>query len=295
MLVNLFTSLAAIQWDWDPAIFKAGPIELRYYGVLFALALAVGYITLRWRFRDENEDPEGATGITYALMAAIVLGARLAHVFFYDRDYYFMNPGEILKFWKGGLASHGAATGIILVCLFYSYIYRREPVRVILDRMSFTIPFAAICVRLGNFFNSEIIGSPTDVPWAVVFVRVDSIPRHPSQIYESSMGIILIAIIFGTYYLYKRRNKPMPLGLASSLLLTGYFTMRFFVEFFKEAQTPDVFGALSMGQALSLPFISLGLVGVALCLFGPWKKQNAMQYTKRFQLPAETAESKEQA
>lgn len=290
MLTNsLLSAAGAIVWDWNPAIFKAGPIELRYYGVLFALALAVGYIVLRWRFRQENEDPERATGLTYALMAAIVLGARLAHVFFYDRDYYLMNPEEIIKFWKGGLASHGAAAGIVLVCLFYSYIYRKEPLRVILDRMSFTIPFAAICVRLGNFFNSEIVGKPTDVPWAFIFTRYDNVPRHPSQLYEASMGIILIILIFGAYFLYKRRHKPMPLGLATSLLVTGYFTMRFFVEFFKEDQTPDVFGMLTMGQALSIPFVVCGLVGIIMCAFGPWKKQNVMQYTQRFQLkPEET-------
>jgi len=288
MTETLLQSLAQVIWDWDPTLVRLGPIELRYYGVLFALALAVGYVTLRWRYRDENEDPEKATNLTYALMIGIVLGARLGHCLFYEPERYLADPIEILKFWKGGLASHGAATGLILVCLAHDYFFRRTPARVTLDRMAFTIPFAMICVRLGNFFNSEIVGAPVDPnsPLAFIFVRHDMTPRYPSQLFEVAMGIIAFAILYSVYFYYKKTKKDRPLGLMSSLILISYFCMRFFVEYFKDYQDGEMTTGLRMGQMLSIPFAALGFIGLAMCLFGPWKKQNVLQFTKRFQLPA---------
>ncbi|MCL2324953.1 MAG: prolipoprotein diacylglyceryl transferase [Proteobacteria bacterium] len=293
MTETLLQSLAQVVWDWDPTLVRIGSIELRYYGVLFALALAVGYITLRWRYRDENEDPEKATNLTYALMIGIVFGARLGHCLFYEPERYLANPIEIFKFWQGGLASHGAATGLILVCLVYDWFFRRTPARVTLDRMALTIPFAMICVRLGNFFNSEIVGAPVDPnhPLAFIFVRhgrdgIDNIARYPSQLFEVAMGLVAFLILYGAYFYYKKTKKDRPLGLLSSLILIAYFCMRFFVEYFKERQEGELETGLHMGQILSIPFATLGFIGLAMCLFGPWKKQNVLQFTKRFQLPA---------
>ena len=291
-MIDFFSSLGLVTWDWDPVMIHLGPISLRYYGILFALALAVGYVTLRWRYRDENEDPEKATNLTYALMIAIIVGTRLVHCLFYDPDYYLANPVEILKFWKGGLASHGAAIGIMLTCLCYDYLWRKTPARVTLDRMAMTIPFAMICVRLGNFFNSEIVGAPCDPnnPIAFIFTRYDYMqhlpptPRYPSQLFEVGMGVIAMIVMFGVYYYYKKRNKPRPLGLMTSLILVLYFGMRFFVEYFKEYQVEDRIGGLREGQILSIPFLVLGLILLCMSLFGPWRKQNVLQYTKKYQL-----------
>lgn len=268
-MIDWFTSLGLVVWDFDPAIFHVGNFELRYYGVLFALALAVGYMTLRWRYKDEQEDPERATNLTYALMIAVVVGARLAHCLLYEPDRYLSDPVEILKFWKGGLASHGAAAGMMLVCIAYDKIWRRTPCRVTLDRLAFCIPFAMICVRLGNFFNSEIVGAPCDPtsPLAFIFTRYDNIARYPSQLFEVGMGIIAGLAMYGMYFYYKKRNKPRPLGLAASMILVLYFGMRFFVEYFKEYQIDENIGGLREGQILSIPFFIVGVIGVGLCLW----------------------------
>ncbi len=286
-MVDFLSSLGAITWDWDPALIRIGSFELRYYGVLFALALAIGYMTIRWRYKDENEDPEKATNLTYAIMIAVIVGARLFHCFFYDFDHYMANPGEIIKFWKGGLASHGAGTGIILTCIIYD-IMRKTPIRVTVDRLAYCIPFAMVCVRLGNFFNSEIVGAPCDpdFPLAFIFTRYDMTPRYPSQLFEVFMGIIAGCVMFGTYRWYKKRGRKVPLGMPVSLILVSYFSMRFCVEFFKEYQIASNIGGLREGQILSIPFLLLGLTGLGMSLFGPWNKQYAEQFTKKYQLPA---------
>ena len=286
-MIDLLSSLGLITWDMDPVLLRIGDIQLRYYGVFFALALAVGYYTLRWRYKDEREDPESATNLTYALIAAVVIGARLVHCFFYEPQRYLSNPVEILYFWKGGLASHGAAAGMMLVCIAYDRFWRHTPLRVTLDRLAFCIPFAMICVRLGNFFNSEIVGAPCDPnsPLAFIFTRYDGIPRYPSQLFEVGMGIIAGAAMFGMYFYYKKRNKPRPLGLSTSLILVLYFGMRFFVEFFKEYQVEANVGGLREGQILSIPFFIIGLIGIAISLWGPWKKQNVLQFNTAYQIP----------
>ena len=299
-MLEFMDLLGAFTWDWDPAIFRIGDsFELRYYGVLFALALAVGYMIIRWRYKDENEDPEKATNLTYAIMIAVVVGARLFHCFFYAFDYYSAHPAEILMFWKGGLASHGAGTGIILTCIIYD-IMRKTPIRVTVDRLAYCIPFAMVCVRLGNFFNSEIVGAPCDpdFPLAVYFPRYDDphslglplIPRYPSQLFEVGMGLIAGIVMFGTYKWYKNRGRKVPLGMPVSLILVSYFSMRFCVEYFKEYQIASNIGGLREGQILSIPFLCLGLIGLGISLFGPWNKQYAEQFTTKYQLKKETVD-----
>lgn len=286
MFLNFFTSLAAIVWDIDPVLIHIGPISLRYYGLLFALALAVGYMIIRWRYKDEGEDPESATNLTYAIMIAVVVGARLGHCLFYEPDRYLADPVEILKFWHGGLASHGAAAGIILTCICYDYFFRRTPIRMTVDRLAYTIPFAMVCVRLGNFFNSEIVGKPCDPnsPLAFIFPRYDNVPRYPSQLFEVGMGLVAAAIIYGVHYYYKKRGKKRPLGLQTGLILMSYMGMRFLVEFFKEYQDGEERIGLDNGQIFSIPFFCIGLFMVGMSVFGPWKKQTATDYNGRFQI-----------
>lgn len=288
-MIDLLSSLGLVVWDMDPVLLNIGDsIHLRYYGVFFALALAVGYYTLRWRYKDEHEDPESATNLTYALIAAVVIGARLVHCLFYEPERYLNNPIEMLYFWRGGLASHGAAAGMMLVCIIYDRFWRHTPLRVTVDRLAFCIPFAMICVRLGNFFNSEIVGAPCDPnsPIAFVFTRYDSIPRYPSQLFEVGMGVIAGIAMFGMYYYYKKRGKPRPLGLSTSLILVLYFGMRFCVEYFKEYQVAENIGGLREGQILSIPFFIIGAIGVANCLWGTWKNQNVLQYTTAYHVPS---------
>ena len=284
---DFLNSLGVILWEWDPTFFTVGSVSVRYYGILFALALAVGYMTLRWRYKDEGEDPEKASNFAFAIIIAVIVGTRLFHCFFYDWEYYSQNPIEILKFWKGGLASHGAAFGIMATCIVYDFVWRKTPLRISVDRLAFCIPFAMICVRLGNFLNSEIVGAPCDPnsPIAFIFTRVDGIPRYPSQLFEVGMGIIAGLVMFGTYFFYKKkRGTQMPLGMSTSLILVLYFSMRFVVEFFKEYQVAERIGGLREGQILSIPFLAIGLIGLGLSLFGPWRKQFAIDYLERFQV-----------
>ena len=297
MIFDSLSSLGLITWDIAPVMLSLGPIKLRYYGVLFALALAVGYMIIRWRYKEEGEDPEKATNLTYALMAAIVIGSRLAHCLFYEPDRYLANPIEIIKFWNGGLASHGAAAGMILTCIAYDKFFRKTPLRNTTDRLAFGIPFAMICVRLGNFFNSEIVGAPCDPnsPLAFVFPRYDMTPRYPSQLFEVGMGLVAGVIMFGIYYYYKKQNRIHPLGLPTGAIITAYFTMRFFVEYFKEYQEGEGVTVLqnghellTNGQMYSIPFIILGLFMVFMSLAGPWRKQTIFQYNGKYRvtLPA---------
>ena len=291
-MLDLLNSLGVVIWDFDPTFFSFGPITVRYYGILFALALAVGYMTIRWRYKEEGEDPEKASNFAFAIIIAIIVGTRLFHCFFYDWDFYSQHPFEIVKFWKGGLASHGAAFGIMATCICYDYFWRKVPVRISVDRLAYCIPFAMICVRLGNFLNSEIVGAPCDPesPLAFIFTRVDGIPRYPSQLFEVGMGIIAGIVMFGTYYYYKKvRKTQMPLGMPTSLILVLYFAMRFCVEFFKEYQVAERIGGLREGQILSIPFLAIGLIGLAISLFGPWRKQFAIDYLGNHQIKLDSA------
>ena len=297
MLNNLLDGLAAIIWDIDPVIVRSESFgfSLRYYGVLFALALFIGYIIIKWRYKEEGEDPECGSNLIIALMIAIVVGARLGHCLFYEPDRYLAHPIEILYFWKGGLASHGAAVGMILTCVVYDLIIRKGPLRVTTDRLAFGIPTAMVCVRLGNFFNSEIVGAPCDPnsPLAFIFPRYDMTPRYPSQLFEVGMGLVAAVIMFGIYRYYKKRNRIHPLGLPTAAIITAYFVMRFCVEFFKEYQDGEGMSVaqnghemLSNGQLYSIPFIIIGLILLGLSLFGPWNKQTVLDYNGKFRVKA---------
>ncbi len=296
MFMSFLTSLAAIVWDWNPELLNIPipgldvTITLRYYGILFATALAVGYMIIRWRYKDEGEDPEAATNLTYAMMAAVVIGSRLGHCLFYEPDRYLADPIQILYFWKGGLASHGAAAGIIFTCICYDYFCRRSPIRTTLDRLAYTIPFAMVCVRLGNFFNSEIVGAPCDPesPIAFIFTRHDMIPRYPSQLFEVGMGLVAMIIIYSVHFYYKKHDRKRPLGLQTGIILTSYMSMRFIVEFFKEYQDGEVAEGLRNGQIYSIPFLCIGLFMIGMSIWGPWKNQTATDYNARFRVKNNT-------
>ncbi len=248
----------AINWNVSPEIFSIGPIHIRWYGVLFALSFIIGIQILSNFFKREGKSPKDLEGLTISLILGTVLGARLGHCFFYEPEFYSNNPIEILKIWHGGLASHGAAVGNLIAVLIF--IRRRKHISLlwVLDRASIVIPIGAFMIRLGNFFNSEILGKQTDVPWAVVFMRVDNIPRHPSQLYEGLTYLILFIFLILSYY---RAKINIPTGRYFGYLLTCLFTARFFIEFTKENQSAfEADMLLNMGQLLSIPFVILGFI-----------------------------------
>ncbi len=250
-------------------VFVRDALEIRYYGVLFAAALFVGYYVMRWQFRRGGYGDDKAEALFLYAALGIIIGARLGHVIFYEPERFFAEPIEILRIWHGGLASHGATIGILLALWLFNRKYRIAYVEVT-DRLSMSIALCSSFVRIGNFLNSEIVGRPWDGPWAVVFTKYDSVPRHPSQLYE----VLLSWTVFGLLYFVDRHYKEArPRGLISSLLLIGYFSLRFVVEFFKEKQVEAIQQAvdagtftLSMGQYLSIPFVLAGIVWLVFAL-----------------------------
>ena len=248
---------ALVYWDVSPELFTLGSFTVRWYGLLFALSFFVGYHIFRWIFRQEGKPEEDLDRLLLFMMGGTIVGARLGHCLFYDPVYYLSNPLELFKIWQGGLASHGAVIGIFTSLYLYARRRPEQPYLWVLDRMVISIALGGFFIRLGNLFNSEILGVPTDKPWAFVFVRYDALPRHPTQLYESlAYGLIFIAL----FLLYRKLKAQTPHGLILGLFLSSVFAFRFLVEFTKMRQATFAEDwALSMGQWLSIPLVSLGL------------------------------------
>jgi len=253
-----------VTWDVNPELLSLenipiiGELSIRYYGVLFAAAFVFGYLIFMRIFKTEGISIEVLDRLTLYMVIGTVIGARLGHVFFYQPDYYLSHPHEILYIWHGGLASHGAAIGI-LIALYLFVRKEKKPYIWILDRISIAVALSGFFIRMGNLMNSEIYGTETDLPWGFVFVRNNEIlPKHPTQIYEA---LAYLVIFFVLYQLYFKNKGKFRQGLLFSLFMILVFTARFFIEFIKEVQVPFEQGmALNMGQWLSLPFIILGVV-----------------------------------
>jgi prolipoprotein diacylglyceryl transferase len=261
-------SCAVFVWDVSPVLLTLGPIQVRYYGLLFALMLIGGYYIWQWQMLRGGHTQAEAEGFFLWGAVAVIAGARLGQVLFYDPKRYLANPIEILYVWKGGLASHGATLGLVLVLILYARHLNLSRLE-ILDRFSMSAALGALMVRIGNFMNSEIVGRVTDVPWAVKFPRciydkhlpLDRVPaRHPSQIYEVFLGLF---VLLSLYLVDRKYKEERPLGLLAWLFFILYFSGRFVVEFFKEYQalSPDK-SLLTMGQWLSIPFVLIGLYGL---------------------------------
>lgn len=194
----------------------------------------------------------------------MILGARLGHVIFYDAAFYYSHPEEIFKIWHGGLSSHGATFGLLTTLLLFSrktwdlpYLPRKEN---LLDAVSIASAFSAGCIRCGNFFNQEIIGVQTSLPWAVIFGTPsdgsDSLPRHPVQLYEALVSFLLL----GALYIYGRKGRWASSGMITGIYLCITFTSRMLLEVLKAPVCSFDTGSFHMGQLLSLPFIGLGVL-----------------------------------
>lgn len=254
----------SIVWDVNPNLIQLdqvpviGQLTVRYYGVLFAAAFVLGYLLFMKIFKIEGISVEVLDRLTLYMVIGTIVGARLGHVFFYQPDYYLSHPHEILYIWHGGLASHGAAIGI-LAALYLFVRKEKKPYLWILDRIVIAVALAGFFIRMGNLMNSEIYGVQTDLPWGFIFVRANEVvPKHPTQIYEALAYLIIFYILYRIYFKTKGRFKP---GLLFGLFLLLVFSARFLIEFIKEVQVPfEQNMALNMGQWLSLPFIILGVV-----------------------------------
>jgi prolipoprotein diacylglyceryl transferase len=248
-----------IEWNVSPEIFSLGPLTVRWYGVLFAVSFVVGFQIMSWIFHKENRPEKDLNDMIWHMIIGTVAGARLGHCMFYNPNFYLTHPIEILKVWQGGLASHGAAVGILIALYFYSRKKNNQPYLWVLDRIVITVAFGGFLIRMGNLFNSEIVGKPTDLPWAFLFPYDKEhalVPRHPTQIYEAIAYLVTFLILF---FYYKKKGGEFKPGFIFGLFLVFVFAFRFFVEFLKENQSlfeKDM--SLNMGQILSIPLILLG-------------------------------------
>ncbi len=248
--------LTFIEWDPSPEIFPGTWLPARWYGLLFASGFFFGYLIMLKIFKHEKLPVKLLDQLTMYMVIATIIGARLGHVLFYEPALYLRDPLEILKIWNGGLASHGAAIGI-LVALYMFSRKNKKPYFWILDRIVIVVALAGFFIRMGNLMNSEIIGEATTVPWAFIFSSYDNVPRHPTQIYEALCYLAIAGYLYWSYW--KADGKPRP-GFIFGMFLILLFTVRFFIEFVKEPQVSFEVGmALNMGQWLSIPFVLIGL------------------------------------
>lgn len=236
-----------IQWNADPVLFEFGNITVGWYGFFFALMLIFGQFVLRKLAVQDGKPADAIVDIMIVCFLGGIIGARLAHVFFYDWAYFSQNLLEIPQIWQGGLASHGGLLGCLAGLWAYSLYNPVFSFSWMIDRLPFVIVPGGAMVRLGNLFNSELYGKVTDVSWAFVFERVSPLPRHPSQLYEA----IFTTILFLFLWFYHQKKRPLPPYRILGWCLVLGFSGRFFLEFWKEDG--------STAQMLNLPVILLGL------------------------------------
>ncbi len=268
-----------ITWDVSPQLFKIGNLEIRWYGLLFAMGFLIGQRILSHIFKKEGKPEKDVETLTAYMIIATIVGARLGHCLFYQPDVYLRSwEGvlEIFKIWEGGLASHGAAVAILIALFIYTrYNIIIQPFKGkfqitkqkrpgqsyfwILDRIVILVSLSGMLIRLGNLMNSEIFGKPTTLPWGFIFVRAgETVPRHPTQIYESLFCLLLVIVL---YNLWQKKRATLQEGYIFGVFLVSLFSFRFLIEFLKENQV-DFENSLSlnMGQLLSLPLIIIGLI-----------------------------------
>ncbi|WP_412986275.1 prolipoprotein diacylglyceryl transferase [Pontimicrobium sp. IMCC45349] len=263
-----------LQIEWGLAsegIKIIGDFKIHYYSMMWMAAFVLGWFIMKKIYKNENQSNEKLDSLFMYSVLGIMIGARLGHVFFYQPELIKQDFFSIFlpfKFKGGfeftgfrGLASHGAAIGMIISMYLYNKKVLGKSVIWILDRVVLPVALGAVFVRIGNFFNSEMIGKPADesLPWAIVFKNFDSIPRHPGQLYEA-FGYIFVFLTL--WILYWKTNKSKQSGFLFGLFLVLLMTVRLIVENFKLEQVTgreDWIFSLNTGQALSIPFILTGL------------------------------------
>lgn len=258
--------IAYLQWDINRILFEIGPIKIRYYGLFFTAGFICGYLLLRWMYRTEKKNIDDVDSLLIYMVIGTIIGARLGHCLFYHPMEYLKDPIRFLQIWNGGLASHGAAIGITLSAWLYSRKHPDQSLLWLMDRLAIPVALAGFFIRIGNFFNSEILGRASEVPWAVVFLNglgLDTLeermqPRHPVMLYESfSYGCIFLVL----YLLYRKYREQTPRGLLIGLFFIMVFSARFVLEFFKLRQADFAQSLpLSVGQMLSIPLVIAGIV-----------------------------------
>lgn len=262
--------LLQIDWNPSPEIFKIGSFAVRYYSLMFVIAFMLGLYLMKKIFINDNIPIEKLDSLFIYTIVATLLGARIGHFLFYEPEFFFKKPLEVLLPFRfspkfeftgyAGLASHGAAIGIIIAMYFFSKNVLKKPILFILDRITIPVAIAGVFIRLGNLMNSEIIGKPTNSDYGFIFRQLgEDFPRHPSQLYEA-FGYLLVFILL--WFVYWKTDKMKKSGYLFGLFFALLWSVRFFVEFFKEKQVEggeNWMLGLNTGQVLSIPLILIGL------------------------------------
>ncbi len=261
-------NLAFITWNPDIFLFHIGSFGVRWYSLCWAIGLFSVYLLEHKLYREQRIPEEKFDPLVFYCFFGILIGARLGHCLFYEPDYFLSHPLEMVLPMKQdalgdwhytgyeGLASHGGTLGLMIALWLF---VRKTGLKLltVLDNIAIVTPICACAIRMGNLMNSEIIGRPTDVPWAFIFERVDQLPRHPGQLYEALCYALFFLI---HWYFYRRRPEKVGTGFFFGLCLFLIFTSRIFIEYTKENQVDFENGMLlNMGQLLSIPFVLLGL------------------------------------
>lgn len=264
-----------ITWNVDPELFSIGPLTVRWYGLLWAVGIWLALIIVQRIFKHEKHPEAWVDKLFIYTVLGTIVGARLGHCFFYEwkelaepvtflgisfkyGNHYLTHPWELLYIWRGGLASHGGAIGILIAMYYYNKNVSKKGFIWIFDRLVIGVALAGASIRLGNLMNSEIYGTATTLPWGFIFVRDGQTePMHPTQIYEMIYCLVTFAV---TYWLYYKKEAYKKTGLIFGVFLLGIFGTRFLLEFIKLNQEAFESGMiLNMGQILSVPFIIWGI------------------------------------
>ena len=257
-----------ITWTASPVLFSLGPIEIRWYSLMFIIGFWIGFKIEEAIYKKEGIPPAWLDKLFLYVFAGTIIGARLGHVFFYGWDYYSKHIGDIFKVWEGGLASHGGAIGIILAIFILAYGVLKVNPLFLFDRLVIPVALVGALIRMGNLFNHEIYGHATNLPWGFKFIEnlhawragaapIFSAPSHPTQIYEALIYISVFGVLM---WMYWKRNAQLRQGLIFGVFLIGIFGTRILIEFVKNNQeTFEDNMVLNMGQILSIPFVIIGI------------------------------------
>jgi len=244
--------------NFDPVAFQIMSFEIRWYSLAYIMGIIIGWILCKKIFIKNPDINQKFDDYITFLIIGIILGGRLGYVLFYNLNYYTSNIVDIFKIWQGGMSFHGGLLGIIFASILFAKKNNQDTF-IYTDLISLVAPIGIFFGRLANFVNSELYGKVTDVPWAVTFIQVDNLSRHPSQLYEAIFeGIILFVLLL----YFKNKNYLERPGLISGLFLIFYSIFRFCIEFFRvpDEQIGYLIFNLSMGQIISLIFIIIGSI-----------------------------------
>ena len=259
----MMSSLAALPYpDIDPVFLELGPIQLRWYGLMYLIGLTAAYFLIKQKVARKELPlaPEQIYDMVIFAAFGVFLGGRIGYTLFYNFSYYIQNPLKLLAVWEGGMSFHGGLIGTTIALVLYSK-RRGVPVYTVADLAAAVTPIGLGFGRLGNFINGELYGRSTDVEWCMVFPSGGPACRHPSQLYEAGLeGLVLFTILWWV------DRRPTPPGTILWTFITGYGISRLIVELFRE---PDqhlgfIFGPITMGQMLSLPMVLIGITMLAV-------------------------------